>query len=106
MSLQSDLAAAFAEVAATVPVRLGDVTVRGFLDNGGSIVPMAGTELQRIGLVVHLIAGSLPGLTEQASVTVGAVGALTAANGSQYRVVAIDPIDDGLIVSCQLGGGR
>ena len=106
MSLQSDLAAAFAEVAATVPVRLGSVTVRGFLDNGGTIVPLAGTDLQRIGTVVHLIKDSLPGLEEQVSVIVGALGAVTADGGTHYRVVTIDPIDDGLVVSCQLGGGR
>lgn len=96
----------FAVPELTVPVSLGSGSTRGYLDSGGTLVPLAGTELQRIGTVLHLLKGSLPGLAENASVTVGAVGAESAAGGTTYRITAIDPIDDGLILACQLGGGR
>lgn len=106
MSLQSDLVSAFAEVEATVPVRLGDAETRGFLDSQGGMIPLAGTDMQRIGTVLYLQKDSLPGLTENVTVTVGALGAATAVGGTTYRIASIDPVDDGLILACPLGGGR
>lgn len=90
----------------TVPVQLGAVATRGYLDSAGTMVPLTGTDLQRIGTVLYLRKDSLPGLAEQASVTVGALGAASAAGGRTYRIGAMEPIEDGLIVACQLGGGR
>ncbi len=106
MSLSSDLVSAFAEVMATVPVTLGDASTRGFLDSAGGMIPLAGTDVQRIGTVLYLRRDSLPGLTENVSVIVGALGAATAAGGTAYRIASIDPVDDGLILACPLGGGR
>jgi hypothetical protein len=106
VSVTADLAAMFAVPELTVPVSLGSGSTRGYLDSGGMMVPLAGTELQRIGTVLHLIKGSLPGLAENVSVTVGAVGAASADGGTTYRITAIEPIEDGLMLACQLGGGR
>lgn len=90
----------------TVPVQLGAVATRGYLDSAGTMVPLAGTDLQRIGTMLYLQKGSLPGLAEHVNVTVGALGAASAAGGRTYRIGAMEPIEDGLIVACQLGGGR
>lgn len=90
----------------TVPVQLGTGTTRGFLDSGGTFVPLAGTDLQRMGTVLYLQKDSLPGLAEGVSLTVGALGAATVAGGRPYRAGPVEPIDDGLIVACPLGSGR
>jgi hypothetical protein len=106
VSVSSDLAAVFSIPELTVPVQLGAAGTRGFLDSAGATVPLAATEIQRIGTVLYLQKDSLAGLTEQASVIVGALGAATVAGGTSYRIASIDPVDDGLILACVLGGGR
>lgn len=106
MSLASDLALAFAEVAGTVPVTCGGVDARGFLDSAGGIIPLAGSDVQRIGTTLYVLPGALPALAQGVELRVGTVGAATAAGGTVYRVAQIDPIEDGLILACQLGGGR
>lgn len=91
----------------TVPVRFGALDVRGFLDEAGQLVPLAGTELQRIGTVLYLVKADVPGLAVGAVLTVGALGAADATGGKVYRLSQPpEPIDDGLILACQLGGGR
>lgn len=106
MSLASDLADMLSIPELTNPVQLGAASTRGILDSQGAVVPLAATELQRIGTVLYLQKDSLPGLTENVSVIVGALGAATAAGGTTYRIASIDPVDDGLILACPLGGGR
>lgn len=91
----------------TVPVRFGALDVRGFLDESGQLIPLAGTELQRIGKMLYLIESDVPGLAAGASLTVGALGAATADGGKTYRLTQPpEPIDDGLILAVALGGGR
>lgn len=91
----------------TVPVRFGALDVRGFLDEGGQIVPLAGTELQRIGTMLYLIKASVPGLAVGATLLVGALGAASATGGKPYRLSQPpEPIDDGLILAVPIGGGR
>lgn len=91
----------------TVPVRFGALDVRGFLDEAGQLVPLAGTELQRIGTVLYLVKADVPGLALGATLTVGALGAVTADGGKAYRLSQPpEPVDDGLILAVALGGGR
>jgi hypothetical protein len=104
--VQDDLAAMFAIPELTVPVSLGDASARGYWDEAGELMPAGATQVQVVGPILHLIKGSLAGLTQNVRVTVGAVGAASAAGGKQYVVHSIDPIQDGLIDSCRVGGGR
>lgn len=91
----------------THPVSLGAGSTRGILDSAGAVVPLAATELQRIGTVLYLQKDSLPGLASDVLLTVGDVGAATAVGGKQYRVAGDpEPVDDGLILACALGTGR
>ena len=91
----------------TVPVRFGSLDVRGFLDEAGQVVPLAGTELQRIGTVLYLVKADVPGLAVGHTLLVGALGAADATGGKQYRLSQPpEPIDDGLMLAVTLGGGR
>ena len=91
----------------TVPVRFGALDVRGFLDEGGQLVPLAGTELQRIGTMLYLVKSQVPNLDVGATLLVGALGAADAVGGKTYRLSQPpEPIDDGLILAVALGGGR
>lgn len=90
----------------TVPVQLGAVTVRGIYDETGEVASLAGLGVQRVEPLLFLVKGALAGLKEQDTLTLGALGAVTAAGGRVLRVGKIDPIQDGLLLACQLGGGR
>lgn len=91
----------------TVPVTFGALDVRGFLDEAGQVVPLAGTELQRIGTMLYLIKAEVPGLAAGSTLTVGTLGAASAAGGKVYRLTQPpEPIDDGLMLAVTLGGGR
>jgi hypothetical protein len=106
VSLATDLAAMLAITELTHPVTLGGGSTRGILDESGAIVPLAGTELQRIGRVLYLQKDSVAGIAPGADITLGALGATSAAGGASVRLAQCEPIDDGLIIACQLSGGR
>lgn len=106
MSVSATLQDMFSVPELTVPVQLGGASTRGFLDSAGGMIPLSGTEIQRIGTVLFLRKDSLLGLTENVTVAVGALGAASAVGGKNYRVGTIDPVDDGLIVACPLSAGR
>lgn len=91
----------------THPVRLGGADTRGILDSAGETTPLAGTSVQFIGTVLYLIAASVPGIQQGATVEVGPLGAAAlGASPASYRIGLVQPIEDGLLVACQLGGGR
>jgi hypothetical protein len=106
MSVDAALLEMFAVPELTVPVSLGAASARGFWDEAGELMPAGATQVQVVGPILHLKKGSLAGLTQNVRVTVGDVGAASAAGGKQYIVHSIDPIQDGLIDSCRVGGGR
>jgi hypothetical protein len=90
----------------TVPVSLGAASARGFYDEAGELVPAGSTQLQQIGPVLYLAKDSLAGLAENVSVVVGALGAASALGGRTFKVHQIDPMQDGLVLGCRIGGGR
>lgn len=96
----------FATRALTVPVSLGAASARGFYDEAGELMPAGTMQVQVIGPVLYLKKGSLAGLEEQVRVTVGALGAASAAGGREFLVHMVDPVQDGEVVACRLGGGR
>lgn len=106
MTVVAALQDMFACVELTHPVALGAASARGIYDEAGTLLPAGTLEAQVIGPVLYLVKGSLAGLTEQASITLGVLGAASAVGGRVYRVHHIDPLQDGLVVACQLGGGR
>lgn len=99
MSVSSDLAAAFAEISLTVPVRFartGAVT-RGFLDRGVAIATGAGMEMEHASDVLHVVKGALAGAHSDDELTIGAVGATDVADDDPTFVVRGDAAlhDDG-----------
>ncbi|MBX3173276.1 MAG: hypothetical protein KF709_02635 [Gemmatimonadaceae bacterium] len=90
----------------THPVTLGGAGTRGIVDEQGSMIPIAGTEGQRIGRTLYVQKDAVPGIAQGATVVVGALGAASAADGRTYLLGPVEPIDDGLLLACQLGGGR
>lgn len=106
MSVPAALQDMFSVAELTHPVQLGDQTVRGYYDKTGEIASLAGLQVQSIEPLLFLIAGALPALTEQATITLGALGATSAAGGTSYRVHHIDPVQDGLVLACRIGSGR
>lgn len=108
MSVVAALQDMFTTPELTHPVQLGGVgvTVRGFLNTSAELETLAGLEIQHVGPVLFLRKGELPGLQQDASILVGAIGAASAAGGRTYVVHRLDPIEDGLILACALGGGR
>lgn len=106
MTVQDDLAALFDIPELTVPVQLGDAVARGYFDQAGTTLPVGSAELQLTGPVLFLAKDALAGLVENAEVRVGAVGEASAASGRRYLVHQLTPVQDGLVLACQLGGGR
>lgn len=104
--IEAALHAMLATPELTHPVTLGAASTRGIVDAAGQMVPVAGTEVQRIGTVLYVAKDSLPGLAQGAVLTVGALGAASAVGGRSYRAGAPEPIDDGLLIAVELGGGR
>lgn len=106
MSVAAALLDMLSTLELTVPVTLGAASARGMYDEAGELVPAGATQVQAIGPVLYLAKGALAGLDEQVDVVVGTVGASSAAGGRTYRVHQIDPMQDGLLLACRLGGGR
>lgn len=106
MTVVAALQDMFACVELTHPVTLGAASARGIYDEAGTLLPAGTLEAQIIGPMLYLVKGSLAGLTEQVDVTLGALGAADAVGGRIYRVHHIDPLQDGLVLACHLGGGR
>jgi hypothetical protein len=100
------LSATFATRVLTSPVTLGDASTRGFYDEAGELMPAGTMQVQVVGPVLFLQKGSLAGLTENSRITVGEVGAASADGGRQYVVHELNPIQDGQIIACRIGGGR
>lgn len=77
-----------------VPVRMGTLAARGFLDRPDRIVtdPHAGAVQTRV-TTLTLATDSIPGL---------AVNATIEADGRSYRVRQIDLTDDGALTECLL----
>jgi hypothetical protein len=90
----------------TVPVTLGASSTRGILDSAGQLVPLAGSEVRQVGTVLYVQKDTLPGLDDGVTLTVGELGAASAAGGKSYLAHDPSPIDDGLIIAVRLGGGR
>lgn len=90
----------------TIPVQLGAVTVRGYYDETGEMASLAGLNVQSIEPLLFLVKDSLTGLKEQDALTLGALGATSVAGGRVVRVGKIDPVQDGLVLACRVGGGR
>lgn len=91
----------------THPVTVGGAPTRGIVDSTGQLVPLAGTDVQFVGTVLYLIKDSVPGIVTGAAVQVGPLGAL-ALGGSPtvYKLGRVMPIEDGLLLACECGGGR
>ncbi len=90
----------------TVPVQLGDTTVRGMYDLNGSSILAGGIDVQITGPVLFLIKGSLPLVERESFVLIGELGAASAAGGERLLVHEIRPVQDGLLIACRVGGGR
>lgn len=90
----------------THPVTLGAASARGYLNESGELMPFGGAEVQSVGPVLFLQKDRLAGLAQGVTVTIGTLGASSAAGGRSYRVHRLDPIEDGLILACTIGGGR
>lgn len=106
MSLASDLASAFAEVDATVPVLFGATSARGFFDRAGTIRKQGGVGIQLEQDTLYLPSGAIPGLVADAEILVGALGGATAVGGTVYLIGrSPQPLEDGLIDAIELTGG-
>jgi hypothetical protein len=106
MSLASDLASAFAEVPATVPVLFGATVARGFFDRAGTIRKVGGVGVQLEKDTLYLPSDAIPGLVTDAEILVGPLGGGTAVGGTVYLIGrSPQPIEDGLIVAIELTGG-
>ncbi|MHB1297291.1 MAG: head-tail joining protein [Gemmatimonadaceae bacterium] len=106
MSVVAALTEMFACAELTHPVTLGAARARGIYDEAGELMPAGTMQVQVVGPVLFLQKGSLAGLTEQSRITLGEVGAASAAGGREYVVHELNPIQDGQIIACRLGGGR
>jgi hypothetical protein len=109
VSLQSDLAGAYAERELTVPVKCGDSVGRGFFNVAGAIVTVGrGASMQTTTNTLFIFTGSLdPDLGVGAQLQVGAVGADAVTEADQvYRVRSADPWNDDLETKIMLDGGR
>lgn len=107
MSVAAALAEMFSVQEITHPVRLAGAETRGILDEAGQLVPLAGTELQVIGTVLYLRKDSVPGIAQDASVEIGPLGAATVGSTPRMaRLGRVQPIEDGLLLACECGGGR
>lgn len=107
MSVVAALMDMFSCVELTTPVTLGAASARGLYDESGELVPFAGEEIQRIGPVLFLRKDSLAGLVAGVSIQLGALGGANGtSDGRVWKVHGVDPMQDGLIVACRLGGGR
>lgn len=104
MSVQSDLASAFAEVSVTVPVSYNGTATRGFLDRAGTIRKMGGGPVQVEKDTLSIQKGVLT-LVSETEITIGEVGALTADNGTVCNVAHFEPAEDGLVLAVTLTGG-
>lgn len=106
MSVRAALLEMFTVAELTHPVQLGAATARGLYDETGEVASLAGLQVQSVVPLLFLVADTLTGLAQNAQLTLGGLGASTAAGGRVFRVHQIDPIQDGQLVACQLGGGR
>lgn len=96
MSVATDLAALYAEPFLTCPVQAGTVSARGFFDEqSGQALDADGQPVQVQERSLTLATGALA-LAVEDRVTVGAVGAVSAAGGRVYVVRRVEPIGDGL----------
>lgn len=105
MSLQSDVAAAFAEVAVTCPVLYAGQGTRGFLDRGQQTVTRGTTEYLIDGTVLRIATGALTEVVTDAPIVVGALGAANADGGESFTIVETLREDDGLTTAIVLAGG-
>lgn len=90
----------------TVPVQFGDASARGLFDQAGTEIPLGRAEIQISGPVLFVAKGALPALDVEVEILVGELGAASAASGRRYQVHQINPVQDGLVLACQIGGGR
>ena len=107
MSVASDLASAFAELAFTVPVSCGASSTRAFFNRAGSVVKVGGVGVQLEHDTLFVQRGTLdPDVKhENAQVQVGELGDVDATAGDWYDVGDITPMDDGLISQIVITGG-
>jgi hypothetical protein len=106
MSVRSALQDMLATREITHPVTFVGGSTRGVLDAAGQLVPLAGAQVEFTGTVLYLEKDAVPGIAQGAAVTVGELGAESAAGGQAYLLGKCHPIEDGLIVGCELGKGR
>lgn len=106
MSIAAALQDMFSVPELTHPVQLGAESTRAYLNESGELMPFGGADIQIVGPVLYIRKDTLPALAQGSVVTVGALGASTATGGRDYRVHRLDPIEDGLILACTIGGGR
>jgi len=108
MSLAAQLSEMMAIAELTVPVKLGGVTVRGYLDEVSGVSQQVGEEVvQATGTVLYLATGALPAMAIDSQLQIGAVGADAVAGGDpSYRVNHVGPHDDGLLTAVVISRGR
>lgn len=106
MSVLTALQDMFTCAELTHPVSLGVASARGIYDETWTVVPAGTLDVQVVGPMLYLVKDALAGLEEQVTVTVGALGAASAAGGRSLRVHRIEPVQDGLVLACHVGGGR
>jgi hypothetical protein len=96
----------FATAEITHPVTLGGASTRGMVDSAGQMVPLAGAQVQFTGTVLYVEKDALPGLEDGAVISLGELGALDMTGAKTKKLGRTQPIDDGLIIACELGSGR
>jgi hypothetical protein len=113
VSLETDLAAVFAEPTLTVPVSLvgTGAATRAVFDRRGELQTLSGFGVAVVAErdTLTLPTGALPGAAQEAQVVVGPIGSAVAdetQGGTRYRIVRMNRTVYGLLTELALAGGK
>ena len=97
MSMQSDLAAAFADVATTCPAYYAGQETRGFFDRAQQVATRTDIDFTSTATVLRIGTGALVDVVAHSALSIGALGAADAIGATEYTILDSLPEDDGAV---------